>query len=194
MAASLTVRKLHSQVEDIYLSAGRSDGGGTLRKVAVCAIVANPFAGQGYVEDLSAIVDASGEIGTLLGTEALRLLGEAPESYGKAGVVGTAGEQEHINAAVTSIFGNAFREAIGGGEAWITSTTKQGGIGTTIDVPLAFKDEIWVRSHYDTITVHLPDGPREDELVVIVAVANRGRINARVGGMTKAEAQQQAGA
>lgn len=194
MAASLTVRKLHSQVEDTYLSAGRADDGGTLRKVAVCAIVTNPFAGQGYVEDLSEIIDASGEIGTLLGTEALRLLGETPESYGKAGVVGTAGEQEHINAAVTSVFGNALREAIGGGDAWITSTTKQSGVGTTIDVPLAFKDEIWVRSHYDTITVHLPDGPLEDEIVVIAAVANRGRINARVGGMTKAEATQAAGA
>ncbi|WP_340539299.1 amino acid synthesis family protein [Nocardioides sp. GXZ039] len=185
----LVIRKVVSQVEETRSVAGRSDEGGPLRKVAVCAVVANPFAGQGYVEDLSAITDASAEIGTLLGQEAIRLLGGAPESYGKGGLVGTAGEQEHVNAAVTSIFGNALRDAVGGGKAWITSVTKPSGTDATIDVPLAYKDEVWVRSHYDAMTVHVPDAPHADELVVIAVVANRGRINARVGGMTVAEAQ-----
>jgi hypothetical protein len=40
-----------------------------------------------------------------------------------------------------------------------------------------------VRSHYDTITVCVPDAPAPDEVVVIVAVANRGRLNARLGGL-----------
>ncbi|MEU6661969.1 amino acid synthesis family protein [Streptomyces sp. NPDC046821] len=190
--SGLVVRKVFAQIEEVRSVAGESDGGGPLRKVAVCAVVRNPFAGQGYVADLSAIVDASDEIGTYLGEEAVRLLGSEPESYGKGGLVGTAGEQEHINAAVTSTFGNALRKAIGGGEAWITSVTKASGTDATIDVPLAFKDEIWVRSHYDAITVHIPDGPHPDELVIIAAVANRGRINARVGGLSKAEAQSQA--
>ncbi|MFE0419304.1 amino acid synthesis family protein [Streptomyces tendae] len=186
--SSLVVRRTFAQIEETRLVAGRSDAQGPLRKVAVCAVVTNPFAGRGYVADLSEIVDASDEIGTLLGQEAVRLLGEPVQSYGKAGVVGTAGEQEHINAALTSTFGNALREAIGGGKAWITSVTKAGAAGTTIDVPLAYKDEIWVRSHYDALTVHLSDAPHPDEMVVIAAAANRGRINARVGGMTVAEA------
>jgi hypothetical protein len=93
-----------------------------------------------------------------------------------------------VNAAVTSAFGNAFRDAIGGGKAWITSVTKPAVAGDVIDVPLAFKDEIWVRSHYDALEVRVPDAPHPDELVIIAAVANRGRINARVGGMTLAEA------
>lgn len=186
------VRKVFSQVEEVRSSAGASDDGGPLRRVAVCAVVKNPYAGQGYVEDLSELIDASGEIGNMLGKEAARLLGDPVESYGKAGLVGSAGEQEHVNAAVTSVFGNAFRDAIGGGEAWITSVTKPAAPGEIIDVPLAFKDEIWVRSHYDALAVRIPDAPHPDEIVVIAAVANRGRLNARVGGMTADEAKSKA--
>ena len=184
------LRKLYSQVEDTFTSAGRGDDAGPLRKVAVCAVIQNPYAGVGYTEDLSALIEASGAIGTLLGEEALRLLGGPVESYGKGGLVGSDGEQEHINAAVTAVFGNAFRDAIGGGEAWITSVTKPAVAGTVIDVPTAYKDEVWVRSHYDSVEVRIPDAPHPDELVVIAVVANRGRLNARVGGMTVAEAQE----
>ena len=49
-----------------------------------------------------------------------------------------------------------------------------------------------MRSHYDALTVHVPDAPHADELVVIAVVANRGRINARVGGMTVEEARSSA--
>jgi len=45
------------------------------------------------------------------------------ESYGKAGWSAPNGEQEHVNVALTSVFGNAFRDAAGG-KAWITSVTK----------------------------------------------------------------------
>lgn len=183
----LKFRKIVAHVEEIGSVAGRSDDGGVLKKVAVCAVVSNPFAGRGYVEDLSEIIDASAQIGTDIGERALHLLGEEPQSYGKAGLVGSAGEQEHINAAVTSIFGSALRDAIGGGNAWITSVTKPAGVDAIIDVPLAFKDDVWVRSHYDAVTVLIPDAPHPDELVVIAALSNRGRINARVGGMTRAE-------
>ncbi|NDL60364.1 amino acid synthesis family protein [Phytoactinopolyspora mesophila] len=188
-STELTVRKTFAQVEEIRLAAGVSDDDGPLRKVAVCVVCTNPFAGQGYVADLAPLVDASGEIGTYLGTEAARLLGAPVESYGKAGLVGTSGEQEHVNAALTSVFGNAFRAAIGGGKAWITSATKVSAPGAVIDVPLAFKDEIWVRSHYDALEMRIPDAPLPDELVIIAAVSNRGRINARVGGLTVDEAR-----
>ncbi|MEH0553979.1 amino acid synthesis family protein [Streptomyces sp. B21-101] len=190
----LTVRKTFAQIEETRLAAGQADQGGALRKVAVCAVLTNPYAGRGYVEDLSELIEASHQVGTFLGEEALRLLGAPAQSYGKGGMVGTAGEQEHINAALTSVYGNAFRDAIGGGKAWITSVTKIAAPGAVIDVPLAYKDETWVRSHYDALEVRIPDGPLPDELVVIAAVANRGRINARVGGMTVAEAQAQVSA
>lgn len=185
--SALSLRKTFAQIEEVQSSAGARDESGPLRRVAVAAVLTNPFAGQGFVEDLAALIEASGEIGTMLGTEAARLLGAPVESYGKAGLVGTDGEQEHVNAALTSVFGNAFRDAIGGGEAWISSVTKPASPGAVLDVPLAFKDDVWVRSHYDALEMRIPDAPRPDELVVIAAVANRGRINARVGGLTVAE-------
>lgn len=180
-SVDVEIRKLWAQVEEIRTSAGRGDDGGPLRKVAVCAVVANPLAGHGYIADLSALVAGSEELGTLLGQRALELCG-AVQSYGKAAIVGTGGEQEHANAMLTSAFGDKFRAAIGGGKAWISSATKRGAAGSVIDVPLAYKDEIWVRSHYDAIEVRIPDAPLPDEILVVAAVANRGRLNARLGG------------
>ena len=34
------------------------------------------------------------------------------------------------------------------------------------------------------MTITLPDSPLPDEIAVIICVANRGRLNARVGGLT----------
>ena len=186
--ADLDVRKVRVVSEETRHTGGRSDGP-PLRKAAACAVVANPYAGREFASDLSAITDASAALGTDLGARCLAALGgDAADSYGKAGIVGTAGEQEHVHAALTSVFGNTFREAIGGATAWITSTKKIAAPGTAIDVPLAFTDDVWVRSHYDTVTVSVPDAPLPDEMVVIAAVANRGRLNARVGGKTREEA------
>lgn len=163
------------------------DAGGNLRKIAIAAIVRNPYAHLGFVQDLSELIEASASVGTTLGRLAVEYMGDNIESYGKASIVGYAGEQEHGNAGLTSTFGDAVRKEIGGGEAWISSTGKIGGPGTTIDVPLAFKDEVWIRSHYDTVQLTTSDGPLPDELALILAVANRGRIHARVGGKTKQE-------
>ncbi|GAA3731132.1 hypothetical protein HDA32_005636 [Spinactinospora alkalitolerans] len=194
MAGSpLEVRKTFAQIEAVRSSAGRSDGE-ELRKVAVCAVIRNPYAGQGYVDDLSGVISASNELGRSLGLEAVRLLGQPVESYGKGGLVGSEGEQEHVNAALTSVFGDAFREAIGGGKAWITSMTKPAVAGDVIDVPTAYKDDVWVRGHYDGVQIRVPDAPHPDELVVIGVVTNRGRLNARVGGMSVAEVAEKGGA
>lgn len=182
------IRKIRVEAEEIHHQLGHRDEGGPLKRVAACAVVRNPLAGQGYVEDLSPIIEASEAVGAELGRQCREVLGEAVDSYGKAGIAGMHGEQEHVHAALTSVFGDAFREAIGGAFGWISSTKKIGGPGTVVDVPLAFKDEVWVRSHYDTVTVAVPDAPMPDELVIVAAVANRGRINARVGGMSRDEA------
>jgi hypothetical protein len=180
------VRSWHSFVQETVHELGPAPEQ-PLIKAAVAVVIANPFAGQ-WVEDLSPLTDPSASLGTELGRRALALLGGRPaESYGKGGIAGLAGEQEHVVACVTTVFGNALRDAIGGGEAWISSATKSAAAGTSIDIPLAFKDEVYVRSHYDAITVALPDAPRPDELVIIAAVATGGRVNARVGGLTVAE-------
>lgn len=183
----LEIRKIVTIVDETRSAAGRP-GRQPLRRVAAAAVVRNPFAGQGFVEDLGELVEGSAALGDELGRVALEALAGAVESYGKAAVAGIAGEQEHANACLTSAFGDALRRTIGGGKAWITSTTKVGPPGTAIDVPLAFKDEIWVRSHYDTLEVRVPDAPLPDEILVVAALANRGRLHARLGGMTVEQA------
>ena len=187
----LEIRKIVVVTEEDHHTHGHRDGGGPLRKVAAAAVVANPFAGQGFVEDLSSIVEASAAIGAELGKRCQEAVADTVDSYGKAGIVGVDGDKEHVHAALTSVFGNEFRNAIGGAEAWIASTKKMGGPGVTIDVPLAFKHEVWVRSHYDTISVTLHDAPLPHEMVIIAAVANRGRLAARVGGKSKDEVMAQ---
>jgi hypothetical protein len=113
--------------------------------------------------------------------------GRAAQSYGKGGIAGVAGEQEHVVACVTTVFGNALRDAVGGGAAWISSATKVGAAGAALDLPLAHKDALYVRSHYDAITLSVPDAPRPDELLIAVAVASGGRVHHRTGGLAAAD-------
>ena len=154
-----------------------------LRKVAVVAVVDNPFAGR-FEPDLSPLTEASAAIGRHISGLAMALLApHSPASYGKAALIGMNGEQEHGVAMLTTVFGNVMRDAAGGGKAWISSFTKRAAPGATIDIPLAHKDALYVRSHYDGITIMLPDAPLPDELAIIVAFANRGRPNHRVGGL-----------
>jgi hypothetical protein len=155
-----------------------------LRRVTAVAIVANPYAGR-YVENLSEAIAASVDVGAVLAKLAVEAMGSYKvESYGKGGVVGLGGELEHANAMLTTTFATPLREAVGGAEAWIPSFTKLAAPGCLIDVPLAHKDALYVRSHYDGVSVTLPpDAPAADEVALIVCLANRGRLNARVGGL-----------
>ena len=179
------VRGWYSSVQEI-----RHDGGapGTpLIKAVAGVIIRNPFAGA-YTADLSLLTAPSAAIGHALGKRAVDLLGGRPaESYGKGGIAGVAGEQEHVVACVTTTFGNPLREQVGGGAAWISSATKVASAGTAIDIPLAHKDELYIRSHYDAITFCVPDGPRPDEILICVAAATGPRVHHRVGGMTVAD-------
>ena len=114
--------------------------------------------------------------------DAVRLLpGTTPTSYGKAAIVGVLGDLEHGAALVHPKLGKPMREAVGGGEAIIPSNVKVASAGSSIDVPLANKDNIWAFDFLDTLTVAVPDAPRPDELVLVVAVADGGRPVPRVG-------------
>ncbi|PDQ22237.1 peptide synthetase [Mesorhizobium sanjuanii] len=179
------VRGWYSTIHEI-----RHDGGAPgegLVKGAVGVIIRNPFAGK-FVADLSELTDSSQAIGHALGERAAALLGNRPvESYGKGGIAGTAGEQEHVVACITTVFGDPLRQQVGGGRAWISSASKVAVAGTAIDIPLAHKDELYIRSHYDAVTFAVPDGPRPDELLICVAVASGSRVHQRVGGKTVAD-------
>lgn len=184
----LEIRKWIGFREEVWRVGGETADQPLVKAVAG-VLLRNPFASR-YSEELSALIRPSRLLGSKLGALSKSLLGGIPiESYGKGGIAGTSGEQEHVVACITSVFGDAFRESIGGGDAWISSVTKVDGPGATIDIPLAFKDDIWVRSHYDAITVNVADGPKPDELFICVGVASRGRIGSRVGGLSKEDSK-----
>jgi hypothetical protein len=182
----LSIRRTFVMVADQREDTGRR-AAVVLRKVAAIAVVENPFAGR-FVEDLKPMIEASVALGKELARMAVAaMLPHAAQSYGKGGLVGVAGEQEHANALLTTAFADPLRAAIGGGDAWISSMTKVAAPGTLIDIPMNHKDELYVRSHYDGMSLVLPDAPMPDEIAVIICTANRGRLNARVGGLTHDE-------
>jgi hypothetical protein len=190
--ANMPIKRLLTFLDEVRAADGR-DVTPPLRKAAAVAIIDNPFAGR-FVEDLSPLTRASEAIGREICAIAVRLL--APDqavSYGKAAVVGTNGEQEHGNAMLTTVFGNVMREAAGGGKAWISSMTKRAAPGAVIDIPLAHKDALYVRSHYDGMTVMLPDAPQPNEIAIIAVYATRGRPNQRVGGLSASDIKGQDG-
>jgi hypothetical protein len=180
------VRKWLTIVDETLANeTGKLADGASVRKMVLGAVVKNPYAGQ-FSANLDKLVENSSKLGAEFGRRLVDLAGTTEiASYGKACVVGVQGEYEHGNALVTSAFADPVRNAVGGGKSWIPSTGKIGGPGTSIDVPLAHKDALYVRSHYDTITVTL-DAPLPDEIVVLFAAATRGRLHARLGGL-KAE-------
>lgn len=182
----IRIRRTFTVIEERREEAGRVSNL-PLRRVAAVAVVENPYAGR-YIEDLKPMIDASVTLGKKLGSLALSAFGDHEvQSYGKGGIVGVDGEQEHANALLTTAFANPIRDLLGGGDAWISSFTKKGGPGTPLDIPINHKDDVYVRSHYDGMSLVLPDAPMPDEVAVIFCVANRGQLNARVGGLTHEE-------
>lgn len=187
----IEVRKFVTIVEHVVRESG-IEVSPPLRKVAVAAVVKNPYAGR-FSADLREIIEPSRDLGDRIAELLVDAMGEPVQSYGKAALVGSDGELEHTHAFLTSVLADRLRAAVGGGKAWISSTGKRGAMGATIDVPLAFKDALFVRSHYDTITVTVPDAPAPDEVVVILAGANRGRPNFRLGGLSIEEVKGEDG-
>lgn len=179
-------RRILTIVDDLYVE-GATWVEVPLRKVAIVALVENPFAGRPG-QDLTGMIEASPDLGRLMGERLKQALGPFEvQSYGKGGVVGLLGEQEHANALLTTIFANPIRDIIGGGQAWISSFTKVAAPGALIDIPMNHKDDVYVRSHYDGMSIMVPGGPLPDEIAIIFCAGSRGRLNARVGGLTHEE-------
>jgi len=160
-----------------------SDGGTTaivpVTRVAACAVVANPLAGVA-TDDLSVLVPLGAELGVHLANAACKALAAPVVSYGKAAIVGTAGDIEHAAAIIHPRMGKPIRDAVGGGQAIIPSNVKIAAAGSAVDVPLGHKDDVWSFDHIDTMTVSVPGAPRPDEIVVVVVLADGGRPRPRV--------------
>jgi hypothetical protein len=178
----LKIRRSFAFVENRLSEAGKT-ADTPLRKVAAVLVIENPYAGR-YVKNLNPLIAASAAISRELAATAKAALAPySAQGVGKGALVGTFGEQEHANALLTTAFAEPLREVLGGCKAWISSMTKVAVAGTAIDIPMNCKDALYVRSHYDGMTLMLPDAPMPDEIAVILCLANRGRLNARVGGL-----------
>ena len=182
----MEIRKIITVVEEIHSEVGKAVSP-PARKAAAVAVIRNPYAGQ-YVDDLSVLKDYGEQLGAMLGKRAVAALGipkEKAENYGKGAIVGLDGELEHLHAILHPKLGKPLRDQVGGGKAIIPSSGKRGTAGTSLDVPLHYKDAAFVRSHYDAMEIQVPDAPRNDEIVVIVVVSDSGRPMPRIGGLTK---------
>ena len=178
----MLLKRIYVFNEETYVEAGQALPQ-PLKRVAAAAVIQNPFAGR-YVDDLTELMEIGVQLGQILGDRARdELGGDTPHSYGKAVIVGMAGEREHGAALLHPRLGAPLRVAVDGGKAIIPSAKKMGGPGTPIDVPLHHKDAMKVRSHFDAMEVRIADAPAADEIVVLVAVTNGGRPHPRVGGL-----------
>ncbi|MEF7614976.1 amino acid synthesis family protein [Aquincola sp. MAHUQ-54] len=184
------IRKLIVQVDETRIEMGQAVEP-PVRKALAMAVIENPYAGR-YAESLDELVAIGEELGGLLGSKCVQALGIAPgqaESYGKAAIVGEAGELEHAAAILHPKLGAPLRAAVEKGAALVPSSKKRGGLGTAIDVPLGHKDAAYVRSHFDAMEARVTDAPRANEIVVAVVVTAGGRPLPRIGGLKTSEIQ-----
>jgi hypothetical protein len=181
----MIIRKWITTVEETAREAGRDVTPPIRRAVAAC-VIENPFAGR-YVEDLSPLIEAGAELGAQLAARAIAALGIAGtqvHSFGKAAIVGEAGELEHAAALLHPKMGAPVRAALGKGPALIPSAKKRAGMGAAIDVPLGHKDAAFVRSHFDAVEFRVTDAPARDEILLCLALTDGGRPLPRIGGLT----------
>jgi hypothetical protein len=185
---AIKLRKLVVQVDETRIEMGQTIDPPVRRAVAI-AVIENPYAGR-FEPKLDALIEAGEELGALLGKKCVEALGIAPgeaQSYGKAAIVGEAGELEHAAAILHPKLGAPLRVAVEKGAALVPSAKKMGTLGTAIDVPLGHKDAAFVRSHFDAIEARVSDAPRANEIVVAVAVTASGRPLPRIGGLQVSE-------
>lgn len=186
----MKIRKAYTVLEETRMEMGQQLST-PVRRAASVLVVENPFAGR-YQEDLGSLELAGEDIGQQLAEMARHALGVTPEqceAYGKGAIVGTMGELEHGHAIIHDKFGAPVRLAVGGGKAIIPSSAKVSAAGGSIDVPTVYKNAFAVRSHYDSMTVCVPDSPRPDEIMVVLVLATSGRPLARASGLRKDQAK-----
>ena len=180
------VRKIVTFVEEIF-----HEGGPVAKKPyrrgAIAAVVANPYAGR-YVENIMPLMDELKPLGYQLSEQLIKALGgpKKIESYGKAVIVGVNGESEH--AACWHVPGGyGMRELLENSKAIVPSAIKVAAAGAAIDVPLHHRTAAYVRSHFDAVEMRVPDSPRPDEIVFILAMGAGPRVHDRAGGMRASE-------
>lgn len=176
----MNVRKITTLVEETLSEGGRPVEP-TARVVMVAAVIENPWEGQGFVEDLSAGIDAvASDLGALLAPRVMEALGAPLEAYGKAAIVGLDGEIEHGSALIHTLkFGNHFRDAAQA-STLLPAVEKRAAAGTMFDIPLKHFTDATIRSHHQSFEVRIADAPHADEILIALAGAAQGRPQQRL--------------
>ncbi|CAN7637680.1 amino acid synthesis family protein [Caballeronia sp. LjRoot29] len=149
---------------------------------AVAAAVLT-MAGEGTDDALDMLYATGAELGALLTGRALQALGCTPgdiQGYGKGALVGTGVPLEYGAALLHPRLGKAVRECLPGATTIMPSVTKRGAAGACLDIPTHGIADMWSFDHFDTVSLSVPDSPEPDELLVAIALAERGRPLARV--------------
>ena len=177
------IRKTLLHVETTWIEGGKA-APMPLKMIAAVAVIRNPWAGQGFVEDLRpAILDAAPGLGALLTEMVLEAAGggDKVEGYGKAAIVGVNGEVEHASGLIHTLrFGNHYREAVGA-KSYLAFTNTRGPANASLQIPLMDKNDGGRRSHYLTIQLSVADAPGPDEIVVALGASIGGRPHHRIG-------------
>lgn len=177
------IRKTLLSIETTLIEGGRA-APVPLKLIAAAAVVKNPWAGLGFVEDLKpAIHSLAPVLGELLTGMIIDAAGggDRVEGYGKAAVVGLDGEVEHASALIHTLrFGNHYRQAVGA-KTYLAFTNTRGPANCPIMIPLMDKNDEGRRSHYLTIQFAIPDAPAADEIVVALGASIGGRPHHRIG-------------
>jgi hypothetical protein len=180
---SAQIRKTLTLVETTLIEGGRA-APQPVKLIAAVAVLKNPWAGRGFVEDLKPEIHAvAPELGALLTGMILDAAGgpDKVEGYGKAAVVGLDGEVEHANALIHTLrFGNHYRQALGA-KTYLAFTNVRGPANCPVMIPLMDKHDEGRRSHYHTVHFALPDAPAADEIVVALGASTGGRPHHRIG-------------
>ncbi len=180
---TLTIRKLVDYNEETLIEGGKA-AEKPLKLFAVAAVIPNPWAGQGFVDDLKPQINAvADDLGALLTERIVAMAGsgEAIEGYGKAAIVGTSGEVEHGSALIHTLrFGNHYRSAVGA-KSYLSFTNTRGPANAPVMIPLMHKIDAGMRSHYLTIQFSICDAPGPDEIVIALGGSVGGRPHHRIG-------------
>ena len=180
---AIQIRKTLLQVETTLIEGGRA-APRPLKLFAAMAVVKNPWAGRGFVDDLKpeihAVAPVVGELLTRMILDAVGS-GEAVEGYGKSAVVGLDGEIEHASALIHTLrFGNHYRQAVGA-KSYLAFCNTRGPANAPVMIPLMDKNDEGRRSHYLTIQAAIADAPAADEIVVALGASVGGRPHHRIG-------------
>ncbi|MCK0126143.1 amino acid synthesis family protein [Gelidibacter sp. F2691] len=177
------IRKTLLHVENNLIEGGKV-AETPLTMIAAIAVIRNPWAGQGFVENLKpAILDCAPGLGQLLTGMALDAAGggDKVEGYGKSAIVGVNGEVEHGSALIHTLqFGNFYREAVGA-KSYLSFTNTRGPANASLQIPLMDKHDAGRRSHYLTIQTQIADAPAPDEIVIALGASIGGRPHHRIG-------------